>query len=160
MTEIIKLENELLSRLKLKKKNSNVYYAQEYPFFLETDDLDNLITLSGMKNIDKFRICMHKNDKAHIQEMLLILLKPQFIKPHKQEKSTISYHVIEGLAELRLYDDNGNVEFVRNLSSTESGIQHIRLEANKFRSIRSISNSFVYLEIANGPFRDSNTIWL
>jgi len=160
MSKTQSLEFELFDNLKIFKKNSNVYYAQEYPFFLETDDLDSLIALSKLNNIDKFRICMHKNDKAHIQEMLLILLRPQFIKPHKQEKSTVSYHVLKGLAELRLYDDNGNVEFVRNLSSTESGIQHIRLEANRFRSIKSLSDYFIYLEISIGPFQDSDTIWL
>ena len=95
-----------------------------------------------------------------IQEMIIMLLKPQLIKPHRQEKTTVSYHVLEGLAELKIYDDNGKVESSWNLSSSKSGIQHIRLEANQFRSIRSISNCFVYLEIANGPFDCKDTIWL
>ena len=160
MTEIIKLENELLSRLKLKKKNNHVYYAQDYPFLFQWNDINKLIELAREKSVHKLRVCLHKEDKAMVHEMIIMLLKPQRINPHKQEKTTISYHVLEGTAELKLYNDNGKVKYSMNLSSRKSGIQHVRLEANKFRSIRSISNSFVYLEIANGPFRDSDTIWL
>tara|TARA_Y100000590_G_scaffold458802_2_gene614354 strand:+ start:278 stop:760 length:483 start_codon:yes stop_codon:yes gene_type:complete len=160
MNRVENLETEVLNRLQLFKKNSNVFYAKKYPFFLRAKDLNQLIRLSEMQNIDKFRICIHKNNKEPIQEMLLVLLKPQLIKPHKQEKSIISYHVLDGAAALKIYDDNGDVEFEENLSSSETGIQHIRLEANRFRSIESLSDYFIYLEITTGPFQESDTIWL
>ena len=77
MTEIIKLENELLSRLKLKKQNNHVYYAQDYPFLFQWNDIKKLIELAREKSVYKLRVCLHQEDKAMVHEMIMMLLKPR-----------------------------------------------------------------------------------
>ena len=36
---------------------------------------------------------------------------------------------------------------------------HIRLKANQYRTIKSLKKDTIFLEVSEGPFKDSDTIW-
>ncbi|MDC3111627.1 hypothetical protein OA413_05405, partial [Pelagibacteraceae bacterium] len=46
-----------------------------------------------------------------------------------------------------------------HLDNTQKYIS-IRMKANLFRKVQSLSDDTVFLEIANGPFKDKDTEWL
>jgi hypothetical protein len=75
-------------------------------------------------------------------------------------KSSLSYHAIDGESVVNLHDDQGKSTHQFRISSGADGKKSLRLDANVFRSIRSLSDYFIFLEVASGPFEDSDTIWL
>ena len=55
------------------------------------------------------RICFHKNLNDQIQEMLIFHNKKIKIKSHKQNKSSVSYHIYEGSINIVTYDKNNKI---------------------------------------------------
>ena len=78
---------------------------------------------------------------------------PQTIGPLKQKKESISYHVINGELQIDLFKKNKIINF--KLKKNNS----LRIPCNLFRKVISKKNNTIFLEIANGPFKDKHTIW-
>ena len=156
--QIVKAEEEVLEECNLVKKNDRVYYSKSMPSIISKNNIILLKDIAKHKGLDACRICMHTNNEENIHEMLMIHTKPQVIKPHKQNKTSLSYHIIKGFGEVKLYNNNGYLQ--QKILISDSGQQHIRLDANIFRSIESKSECFIFLDVASGPFKDEDTIWM
>ena len=157
------IEKNIISHNKLTKKNDRVFYANKNPFSITRQQLSLIKELAFFRGVDICRICLHINNKSDIHEMLMMHTQPSSTGPLKQDKTSISYHIIEGELEIKLYDNNGNEVKNYNLNSHSSSTissHSLRLNANQYRSIHSKSNYTLFLETASGPFKDSDTYWL
>lgn len=157
-----KIENKILTFYKLIKKNDRVYYAKENPFCISRQQMFILKSLITIKNIPVFRVCLHKNDNSDIHEMIMIHSKPSKVGPLKQLKTSLSYHIIEGELAIELFDEKGiklKDYIVSNKKLKDNATTSIRLNANQFRTISSVSTFAIFLEVGSGPFQDSDTIW-
>ena len=143
---------KVLSRLGLKKKNNRVYYLKSIYSKFSLRDIFALKKLTP-KDTKLIRVCLHKNDSEKIQEMIIMHKVPQTIGPLKQKKESISYHVINGELQIDLLKKNKIVNF--KLKKNNS----LRIPCNLFRKVISKKNNTIFLEIANGPFKDKHTIW-
>ena len=94
--------------------------------------------------------------------MIIIHTQTTFVAPHRQKsKSSVAYVILEGKLVLSLYDKSGkNYEQILLDSSNPSANKIIRLSPQVFRSVQSLSEYVVFIEIAEGPFEDSDTIWM
>ena len=158
--DMIEAETKLLKDCNLVKKNDRVYYSNSTPSIINKNNIILLKEIAKYKGLSVCRICMHTSDSEIIHEMLMIHTKPHYTKPLKQNKKSLSYHVIEGFAELKLYDDSGVVQKNILIGDRESDQSFIRLDSKIFRSLESKSDYFIFLEVASGPFKDSDTIWM
>ena len=52
---------------------------------------------------------MHKDIKDNLHEMIIILSKETYIRPHKHLNKVESLHVIEGSAEVIFFNDYGKI---------------------------------------------------
>ena len=143
---------KILNKLGLKKKNDRVYYSNSIYCEFSLKDIFILKKLSS-KNTKIIRICLHKNDNQKIQEMIIMHKIPQIIGPLKQKKESISYHVLNGELQIDIFKRNKIINF--KLKKNNS----LRIPCNVFRQIISKKHNTVFLEIANGPFKDKHTIW-
>ena len=161
-----KYEHSILQKLRLIKKNNRVFYSKDLPFYFKKKHIYMLKELARFKKIPLFRVCLHCSDRDLVHEMLMIHTKPQYIKPHctkiyKNQNKTVSYHVIDGESIINIHDDDGNViKEIAMSSSDNNKASSCRLNANIFRSMRSLTDSFLFLETSSGPFNDSDTVWL
>jgi len=158
--QMIQSENNLLEECNLIKKNDRVYYAKSTPSTICKKNLILLKNIAKYKGLSMCRICMHTNDDETIHEMLMIHTKPHYTKPLKQNKTSLSYHVVEGFGELNLYNDSGLLQQQIAIGDRDHDKKFVRLNANMFRSLESKSDYFIFLEVASGPFKDSDTIWM
>ncbi|MEO8172127.1 MAG: WbuC family cupin fold metalloprotein [Sediminibacterium sp.] len=157
------IENALLEKCGIIKKNDRVYYARKNPFGLSRQTMGLFKELAILKDLPVVRICLHDTDASDVHEMLMIHAKPHSVGPLKQLKTSLSYHVIDGTLGIFLYDDAGNKtnEYrVSNDQSIPGSVSSIRLNAAEFRSVKNISQTAIFLEVASGPFKDDDTIWL
>ena len=88
--------------------------------------------------------------------------KSQLIGPLCQpNKTSISFNIIEGSANIKLYRKNGDLKKVFKLaSSNKSKPTFLRLDAREYRSIKSTSKHLIFIETCSGPFEDNDTFWL
>ena len=158
--KIKKLENTIIKKNNLKKKNSRVYYTTKKNFQISNQTIDSLKKLLIYKNQPIFRICFHKSDKDHINEML-IMVKGKFSnKPHKQKKSSVSYHLLSGNMCVNLHNKKEKIIKKYVLGEKNNNLKLLRLDANIFRSLSCSGKFTIFMETSCGPYNETDTIWL
>ncbi|WP_185805746.1 WbuC family cupin fold metalloprotein [Chlorobium phaeovibrioides] len=155
------VERALLAHGGMEKKNERVFYASKNPFSLSKQQMVLLREYARMRNCPIFRCCMHVDDADDVHEMLMVHPGHCDVGPLKQEKTSLSYHMIDGELEICLYDEDGVMVSAQRLSSADGDLpRSIRLKAGQYRSIHTRSPHAIFIEVASGPFKDSDTIWL
>ena len=160
--QIKQVEDSLLHKKKLVKKNDRVFYATYKSVTFNLQEIYLFKELAKAKEVNVFRLCLHSDDDEVIHEMIIMHTQSTFVAPHKQKhRNSMSYYVIEGKLRLSLYDDEGKeYEQISLGTSDQSENKIIRLEPQIFRSVKSLSEYAIFVEIAQGPFNDSDTIWM
>ena len=119
--------------------------------------------LALLRNVPVFRCCLHTSDQNDVHEMLMIHTRPSSVGPLRQKKTSLSYHLFEGAMTIKLHTENGEVTseyFLGNGPSADARVTSLRLNASEYRSVHSTSHYSIFLEVASGPFQDSDTVWL
>jgi cupin fold WbuC family metalloprotein len=156
-----RVESSLLECYGLRKKNERVYYAPSPPARISMQTILLLKELAAFRGLPVFRVCLHEDDDQQIHEMLMIHTSPSKTGPLRQNKTSLSYHIIEGAIEVLLHNAAGDVAERHQLDSEDDlAVRSIRLDANTFRTVRTVSPQAIFLEVASGPFSDCDTIWL
>lgn len=155
-----RLEQALLKRCNLRKKNDRVYYATGAPAGMDLQSMILMKELAAYRDLPLCRVCLHASDNEPIHEMLMMHTRPQLVGPLKQNKSSLSYHMLDGAADIRLYDEQGACLQYMHLDSDDSFCRcSLRLDANVFRSMKTVTPYAIFLEVAGGPFKDDDTVW-
>lgn len=156
---IKKIESKIISLYNLIKKNDRVFYSASNPCTFSIQQMFLLKELAILKCVSVFRVCMHTNDDSDVHEMLMVHAVPTSVGPLKQDKTSLSYHMIAGALLIKMYDKTGAIikEYVLD---KKDGAMSIRLDATIFRSVQTNANYAIFLEVASGPFKDNDTIWM
>jgi 8-oxo-dGTP diphosphatase len=158
-----RLEATLLRVNDLTKRNERVFYARRNPCVLPRQQIFLLKELASLRDLPVFRVCLHTRDDADIHEMMMVHTRPSSVGPLKQNKTSLSYHMVSGALTIRMHDESGAVSKEYLLGegpASESRGVSIRLDAAQFRSVHSTSPFSIFVEVASGPFQDSDTVWL
>ena len=153
------IENNIIKHLNILKKNERVYYSYNDNFNISKKDLYFFLYLSQIKNIKVSRICLHTNDNSYLHEMYMFHSRPCSVGPLKQNKESISYHIIDGLLEISTKNNSEKITLGSELFDNKTLSQSYRLKPDEFRLVESKSDYCIFLEVNNGPFKDSDTIW-
>lgn len=102
----------------------------------------------------KIRLCLHKNEQDLLHEMVIVLCKGCYVRPHKHIYKTESFHILEGDLFLVIFDDKGGI-IKKILMSDEDnkGIFLARIEKNYWHMIIPITDFVVFHETTNGPYK-------
>ena len=161
--KINKFEIAFLKLNNLKKKNNRTYFSSNNNFCINRQNIIIFREILKLNKINIGRICFHKNLNDQIQEMLIFHNKKIKIKSHKQNKSSVSYHIYEGSINIVTYDKNNKIIKSNKLikeKNNSHNLEFYRLRPNIYRSIKSLSDYAIFFEIACGPFKDKDTIWM
>ena len=153
------IEKNIINQLNIVKKNERVYYSKNNIFNVSKKHLYFFLFLSQIRNIKVSRICLHKDDDSNLHEMYMFHSCPSSVGPLKQNKESISYHIIDGLLEISNKDKNKKVILGSETFENETLSKSYRLKPNEFRIVESKSDYCIFLEVNNGPFKDDDTIW-
>jgi len=154
------VEKDLLACYGMRKKNARVFYAMSNPFSISKQLMVLLREYARLKELPIFRCCLHTDDSNDVHEMLMIHPQQCDVGPLKQDKTSLSYHMIDGELEIKLYDNSGLQVSSQTISSQDGSVSRsVRLNANQYRSIHTKTPHAIFLEVASGPFMDSDTVW-
>ena len=156
----MKLEQKLIKKINLKKKNSRVYYVKKSNTEISNNSIDMFKKLLKKNKQNILRVCFHKNDKEQINEMLIITRGNFSNDPHRQKKSSISYNILKGKLNVNIYNNKKKIIKKYLLGERKNDLKFLRLKANIFRSISCIGKYTVFMETSCGPFKDIQTQWM
>lgn len=106
------------------------------------------------------RLCMHRELTDPVHEMFILHSKEAYIRPHKHPGKHISYHVIEGAADLILFDEAGNIVDVIPLGEYGRGCHfYYRLNEVYYYTPLVRSDFFLFHETINGPFKPLEAVY-
>ena len=156
-------ESQLLQDFDLNKVSPRVFFAKSETVVANESLISFLGAFAVANGHKTARLCMHQDQTQVIQEMLMIHAEQISTGPLRQDRdSSVSYHMMRGALEIILHhggatgDKVYQVECSRNQPSVNSSL---RVPARVFRTIRTLTDSAVFIEAQSGPFSDSDTQW-
>lgn len=158
-----RFESQLLQDFDLNKVSPRVFFVNSETVVANESLISFLGAFSVANGHKTARLCMHQDQTQVIQEMLMIHAEQIITGPLRQNRdSSVSYHMMRGALEIILHhggatgDKVYQVECSRNQPSVNSSL---RVPARVFRTIRTLTDSAVFIEAQSGPFSDSDTQW-
>jgi len=144
--------------MQTRKINDEVLYADEDIVCAGRADVEGLKSLAEKNVRKRIRLCAHPDGENMLHEMLIVLGKENYIRPHRHPSKSESFHVIEGRADIMLFDEAGTPITRIELGSYSSGRRfYFRIDRPIFHTVVVISARFVFHETTNGPFNRSDT---
>ena len=145
---------------KYRQQNEEVLYSKDSLAMAEKSDIEDLKRLSFHNQRKRIRLCTHLNQVDSLHEMLIVHDKSCYVRPHKHPGKSESTHVIEGLVDVVLFDDDGKIERVIRMGDYASGKTfYYRMATPIFHTLIIRSEILVFHEITNGPFDRDATIF-
>jgi len=146
--------------MKYKTINDEVLYTTENITRINKSDIDQLKILSRSNPRKRIRICTHPDIGDNIHEMIIIHASGAYITPHKHIGKSESFHIIEGLLLVVIFDEKGEIIEQIRMGDSESGLTfYYRLPANHFHTVVPQSELALFHEVTNGPFVPEDTVF-
>lgn len=158
-----RFESQLLQDFDLNKVSPRVFFAKSETV-VASESLISFLGAFAVANGQKTaRLCMHQDQAQVIQEMLMIHAEQISTGPLRQDRdSSVSYHMMRGALEITLHHGGATGDMVyqvEQLQNQPSVNSSLRVPARVFRTIRTLTDSAVFIEAQSGPFSDSDTQW-
>src|SRR5207237_5887111 len=71
----------------------------------------------------RVRLCAHPGNTDLLHEMFIVLCEETYIRPHRHFNKSESFHILEGAADIVLFDEHGHIEEVIPMGDIASGKQ-------------------------------------
>jgi len=150
-----------IQALGFEKVSGRVYYSENKQPVFDKNTIDLLEKLNKHSNESVMRLCMHTDPQDDVHEMLMIQDSFQQVGPLRQNRnSSVSYMLLKGELEIIQYHNKSGQSERFHLSDEIYALRYCRLEASVFRQITTFDRPAIFMEVASGPFDDSDTIWM
>jgi cupin fold WbuC family metalloprotein len=104
------------------------------------------------------RLCFHAGPESAQQEMLIVMHRDSYVRPHRHFGKVETLMVVEGEADALIFDESGRLDEQITMSSPGAqGDFFYRMPERIFHTLRFRSEWFVFVETTIGPFRPSNS---
>ncbi len=147
----------------LVKQHPGVWITDDRMVLADKELLDFLKAQVPSSPFNRVRLCAHKDPNDSIHEMIIVLGKDTYVRPHRHVNKTESFHVIEGAADAVFFDDNGDIADVVFLGAANTdGTFFYRLTESRYHTQIIRSPFLVVHEVTSGPFNRCDTefpIW-
>lgn len=146
--------------MKTRKLNDEVLYPDESPVVLDGAFLEELKRRADANPRRRVRLCAHRDPAEPIHEMMIVHSRMTYVRPHQHRTRIESFQVLEGEADLVLFDERGGVARVIRMGPPASGRPfYYRLSEPIFHTLLIYSPHLVFKEVTNGPFNPKDTVF-
>ncbi|MBP7830249.1 MAG: WbuC family cupin fold metalloprotein [Kiritimatiellae bacterium] len=144
--------------MKTRKFNDEVLYPAERPVVLDRAFVEDLKRQADLNPRRRIRICAHEDPGEPIHEMLIVHAHMTYVRPHKHLTRIESFHVIEGEADMVMFDERGGTARVIRMGPYGSGLPfYYRLAEPVYHTLLIYTPHLVFKEVTNGPFNRCDT---
>lgn len=148
------------SIVNLSKTGEGVFLAEDGVVRLGEPEI-MLLKEEAKRSLKKrARICAHRRSDDALHEMIIVMLRETYIQPHAHRSKSESFHIIEGLADIVLFNDLGAITEVIRMGPIGSGLKFFyRLGDDTFHTVLVRTEMLVFHETTNGPFQREKTVF-
>lgn len=144
--------------MKTRRECDEVLYTDESVVALSDDEITALKQKASMNPRNRIRLCAHPDTSDKLHEMIIILEKNVHFPPHRHQGKSESVHIIEGIADMIVFNDDGSISQVLPLGVFGSGRNcFCRLNASVYHTLLIRSEFLIFHETINGPFQKDNS---
>lgn len=105
------------------------------------------------------RICAHRNTQERVHEMLIAIAASSYIRPHRHPGKSESFHIVEGVVDIVIFNNVGDITNVVRLGDKSSGHAfYYRLAESRFHTLIIHTPMLIVHEVTSGPFMPEETI--
>lgn len=140
----------------LKQVSPEVFYSDGR--FLAADQVivDKLKKAAAASPKRRARLCFHEGADAAQQEMLIVMQRDSYVRPHRHLSRVETLGVVEGACDVLLFNETGALTEVLPLSvAAEGGAFFYRMPPGLFHTLVFRSEWLVFVETTIGPFDPS-----
>ena len=143
--------------MRLKENSPEVFIADEPVVKVSRREIEFLKEKVRHAPRGRVRLCAHASNTDPLHEMLIVLSGHGYIRPHRHFEKSESFHVIEGMADIVLFDEQGGIREVVELGDLASGRKFFyRIAHPWFHTVMIHSELLVIHETTNGPFKQGD----
>ena len=140
--------------MRARKVSPEVFYANEAVVRADRKDIAELVAEADPAPRRRSRLCTHRTVDDTLHEMLIVHHRDAYVRPHKHLGKAESMHVIQGEADLLLFDDAGVVTEVIPMGEFSTGRPfYYRMSDAFYHSLIIRSEWLVFHEVTTGPLR-------
>jgi len=140
--------------------NEEVLFVEEPIVKIGAEDIARLVQTAGLNRRKRIRVCVHRDITDTLHEMIIVHTKNMYVRPHKHLNKSESFHIIEGEADIIVYDDDGRITQVVPMGPYGSErVFYYRLSDPVFHTVSIRSDHVVFHESTHGPFNPQKTVW-
>lgn len=116
-------------------------------------DADKLKRMALKAPLKRARLCLHHKHNDKVQEMIIAFCKDSYVRPHRHNKKSESFHIIEGRLLVVIFDKKGRVVRKIKMAPYGSGKTFCyRLSANLWHTVIPLTKFVIIHETTKGPF--------
>jgi len=144
----------------MKKLTDEVYFPDGKIVQMNRQDFEELKKLALKNPRGRVMLCAHQNEEDDVHELLIVMSKETYNRPHRHINKGESLHIIEGDAELYLFDEQGNVKEMVSVGDAKTGKTfYYRILGDEYHALRIISDTIIVHETTRGPFEQDSSIY-
>jgi cupin fold WbuC family metalloprotein len=145
--------------MRTRSVSNEVFYADERIVKITREDLARLIPEAARNERRRMRLCAHRSVDDPLHEMLIVLARDTYVRPHKHLHKSESFHVVEGEADIVVFEEDGSIRDVIPMGEYSSGACfYYRLADPCYHGLVVHSEVFVYHETTGGPLDPAQTV--
>lgn len=145
--------------MNLREVNDEVFIAMDSIVKIGQDELAFLKQQAAFNERMRARICAHKTNEDALHEMLIAISAKSYIHPHKHLRKSESFHIVDGIVDVVVFDDLGEIVEIIELGDARSGRNfYYRLSESAFHTLLIRTDFLVVHEVTNGPFLREETV--
>jgi cupin fold WbuC family metalloprotein len=146
--------------IELKRISDEVFVACDPIACFGDEEVTFLLQKAQESPRKRARICAHRSNDDGLHEMLIAISSESYIRPHRHAHKSESFHIVEGLVDVAIFDDDGLITDVIELGPRGSGRQFFyRLSESRFHTLLIRTDYIVMHETTNGPFAPGGTLF-
>lgn len=106
------------------------------------------------------RICLHEGTDSAFHEMAIVHKKGGVFKPHKHLAKDESYHMIDGVMRIEIFDEPGRLVETIRLGAAGTGLPFwIRIRPGIWHATIPETDFAVFHEARPGPFKNGDSVF-
>lgn len=145
--------------LHFRRVSDEVLFSDEPVIKVGRAEIEWLKDQAKLNSRKRIRLCAHRDVDDKLHEMLIVHTNETYVAPHKHLTKNESFHVVEGCADVVIFDDSGNVvEVIRMGDYSSDRIFYYRISERCYHTLLIRSKFLVFHETANGPFKRADTV--
>jgi cupin fold WbuC family metalloprotein len=145
--------------IRINSIDGEVYVADEPVVYVGRSEIEFLKQKVHATEGKRVRLCAHKRNEDTLHETFVVYAKGTYLRPSEHVNTGQSFHVVEGLADVVLFDEQGKITDVIPMGDYSSGRRfYCRISESAYHTLLIESDVLVIHKTTHGPSQKSDAI--